>query len=105
MAATTAGTEVPAEPHKDGAFPPFDSSTFASQIIWLVIAFGLLYLLMSRIALPRVAGILEDRASKIGADLEAARRARAESDAALASYETSLVQARAKAQSIASETR
>jgi F-type H+-transporting ATPase subunit b len=105
MAATTAGTEVPAESHKDGAFPPFDSSTFAAQIVWLVIAFGLLYLLMSKIALPRVAGILDDRARKIQADLEAARKARADSDAALAAYETSLVQARAKAQSIANETR
>ncbi|MDQ0391643.1 F0F1 ATP synthase subunit B [Labrys monachus] len=105
MAATTAGTEVPAESHKDGAFPPFDSSTFASQIVWLVIAFGLLYLLMSRIALPRVAGILDDRAGKIAADLDAARKARAESDAALATYETSLAQARAKAQNIAAETR
>jgi F-type H+-transporting ATPase subunit b len=73
--------------------------------VWLVIAFGLLYLLMSRIALPRIAGILDDRAAKIGADLTAAQKARADSDAALAGYETSLAQARAKGQSIASETR
>ena len=106
MAETTAGTQVPGDANgAKGAFPPFDSSTFASQIVWLVIAFGLLYLLMSKIALPRIAGILADRSSKISADVAAAQRAKADSDAAVAAYETSLARARAKAQSIAGETR
>ncbi|WP_413988844.1 F0F1 ATP synthase subunit B [Labrys okinawensis] len=106
MAESTAGTEVPADAHgAKGSFPPFDSSTFASQILWLVIAFGLLYLLMSKIALPRIAGILADRSSKISSDLAAAQKAKADSDEAIAAYETSLIKARAKAQNIASETR
>lgn len=106
MAESHAGTEVPGAEHgAKGAFPPFDSSTFASQILWLVIAFGLLYLLMSKIALPRIAGILADRSSKISADLAAAQKAKADSDEAVAAYETSLIKARAKAQGIATETR
>src|SRR3954453_14289616 len=102
---TEAGTEQPAEGHGGGAFPPFATETFASQVVWLAIAFGLLYLLMSRVALPRVAGILETRRDRIGADLRAAQQMKADSDRAVEAYETSLAQARAKAQRIAAETR
>ena len=42
-------------------FPPFDAHTFASQLFWLALAFIALYLLMSRIALPRIGSILEAR--------------------------------------------
>jgi F-type H+-transporting ATPase subunit b len=110
MAETTnAGTEVPAgdvgEHGAKGAFPPFASETFASQVIWLAIAFGLLYLLMSRVALPRVASILENRGAKIAADLEAAQRMKAESDAAVEAYEASLAEARSHAHGIAAEAR
>src|SRR5256885_2047231 len=106
MAETThAGTEVPAGEHgAKGAFPPFESGTFASQIVWLVIAFGLLYILMSKVALPRVADILKLRGDTIASDLAAAQRMKAESDAAVAAYEQSLARARAEAQSIAGRT-
>ena len=107
MAETThAGTEVPAGEHGGkGAFPPFESETFASQLVWLVIAFGLLYILMSKLALPRVAGILKTREDTIASDLAAAQKAKADSDAAVAAYEQSLAKARAEAQSIAGQTR
>ena len=105
MAETThEGTEQPAEGHS-GVFPPFETSTFASQILWLAIAFGLLYWLMSRLALPRVAGIIEARNARIASDLKAAQAMKAESDAAVAAYETALNAARARSQAIASETR
>lgn len=88
-----------------GAFPPFDSSTFASQILWLAITFGLFYVLMSKVVLPRIGGILEARHDKIAKDLEEANRLKASSDAAGAAYEKSLAEARQKAQAIASDTR
>ena len=47
---------VPASEH-GGGFPPFQKDTFASQILWLVLVFVALYLLMSRIALPRIGAI------------------------------------------------
>jgi len=87
------------------AFPPFESHTFLSQLIWLALAFGLLYYLMSKIALPRIEAILGDRARRLSADLDEAQRMKSEADAAGTAYETSLRQAQAKAQAIAQDTR
>ena len=102
--ATEAHTEAPAGGHK-GAFPPFERETFASQIVWFAVAFIVLYLLMSRLALPRVGAILTQRKNHIDDDLRAAQRLREESDAELAAYEQALAAARGRAQTIANETR
>ena len=99
---TTASTGAP---EVKGAFPPFASETYASQLIWFAIAFGLLYYVMSRIALPRVAAVMENRSQRIAADLREAERLRAESEAAGAAYEKSLNDARGKAKAIAQEMR
>jgi F-type H+-transporting ATPase subunit b len=101
---TTAHKEAPGGAHK-GPFPPFQGETFASQLLWFVVFFVLLYLLVSRLAVPRVAGILEARRARIAADLEEAQRHREESDAALAAYEKALADARANAQRLANEMR
>jgi F-type H+-transporting ATPase subunit b len=100
---TATHTEAPGG-HKP-AFPPFQKDTFASQIVWLVIAFVALYLLISRIAVPRIGGIFEERTRHIEGDLAAAQRLKAESETALAAYEKSLAEARNRAQTIAGETR
>jgi F-type H+-transporting ATPase subunit b len=103
-----AGTEAPGGEHGAGhgaPFPPFNSSTFAGQLLWLAIFFGLFYLLMSKVALPRLANIVEGRAEKIASDLAEARRLKAEADAAIAAYEKALADARAEAQAIATEMR
>ncbi len=88
-----------------GTFPPFDSSTFASQLFWLVITFGLFYYLMSKIALPRISDILETRSDRIAQDLDEANRLKEESDAAIAAYEQELAEARSRAHGIAQEAR
>jgi|ERR1700722_9060903 F-type H+-transporting ATPase subunit b len=85
-------------------FPPFDTTNFASLLIWLVLTFGALYLLMSRIALPRVAGILETRHNKINADVLAAHAKRKEANQASADYQKTLADARTNAQNLAQET-
>jgi len=64
----TSTGHVPKGEHK-GAFPPFQSQTFASQLVWLVIAFVLLYVLMLKVALPRVAEIIENRQKRIADDI------------------------------------
>lgn len=96
-------TEIPAD--QGAAFPPFESDTFASQIIWLALTFGALYYLMSRMALPRVASILEVRRDRIATDLAEAQRLKDETDAAILAYETALAEARARANSIAAAAR
>jgi F-type H+-transporting ATPase subunit b len=100
---TTGAT--PADGHASGAFPPFATETFASQLLWFALAFGLLYWLMAKVALPRVGDILETRTNRIAADLADAERLRAESEAAGEAYEKSLAEARAKSKAIAQEAR
>jgi F-type H+-transporting ATPase subunit b len=102
--AHTASTEHPAE-GGHGGFPPFQSQTFASQLVWLAIAFVLLYALMAKWALPRVATIIESRQKRIADDIAEAERLKGQSDAAVAAYEKALADARARAQGIANETR
>ena len=96
--------EVPASKHGAG-FPPFNAETFPSQLLWLALIFLALYLLMSRIALPRVGSILEARRQRIKDDLAEAQRFKDASDAAIAAHEKALAEARARAQALASETR
>ena len=104
-AGTHATTEAHGDEHGSGVFPPFDPATFPSQLLWLTITFAALYLLMSRVALPRIGGILANRKGIIDADLAAADASRQKTDAAIAAYETALAAAKSKAQGIANETR
>ena len=102
---THATTEAHGGAHDSGVFPPFDPATFPSQLLWLAITFGALYVLMSKVALPRIGNILENRKSIVDADLAAADASRQKTDAAIAAYEAALANARSKAQGIANETR
>jgi F-type H+-transporting ATPase subunit b len=99
--ATTQSTQASGKP----AFPPFQKETFASQLVSFGVAFVLLYVIVSKIALPRVGGIIEARQSKIEGDLAEAERLKGESDAALKAYETELATARTNAQAIGSDIR
>jgi len=95
---------VPAGEHGRG-FPPFEKETFASQLVWFALTFIALYLLMSRVALPRVGSILEDRRRHIDGNLADAQRLKGESDAAIAAHEKALAEARGRAQTLANEAR
>jgi len=83
--------------HKAG-MPQLDPSHFASQIFWLVVSFILLYVLMSRVALPRIASVIEQRDHRIKSDLDRAEKVKADADVALATYQKTMSDARAKAQ-------
>src|SRR5262245_27942774 len=95
---------IPAGEH-GGGFPPFQKDTFASQLIWLALVFGALYLMMAKVALPRIGGILEARKARIEGDLADAARLKDQSEAAIATYEKALADARNRAQVLANETR
>jgi len=101
--ATEAHTEVPGGGHPQ--FPPFNKETFASQLLWLVVFFVALYAIISRLAIPRIGGIVDARRDKVEGDLAEANRLKEQSDAALKAYETSLADARGRAQALANETR
>lgn len=102
MPEPTAHTEQPAG---HSAFPPFQSEHFPSQLVWLAVSFALLYVLMAKVALPRIGSILAERGRVIRDDLAAAERLKEQSNAAHAAYEKALGEARARAQGIASATR
>lgn len=97
-----AASSVPALAAEGGGagLPQLDPTTFASQIFWLAVTFIVLYLLMSRVALPRVRDVLEERERRITDDLEKAQRLKDESEAVLAEYEKVLADARANAQAM-----
>ena len=96
------GTQVAAA--GESSFPPFDPANFGPLLVWLVLSFGALYLLMSKLALPRVESILRDRRTKIEGDLEAAFARRAAADQASADYQKTLADAKTRAQALAQET-
>jgi F-type H+-transporting ATPase subunit b len=101
--ATTAEVGQPSGGHAN--FPPFDTSTFPSQIFWLVLTFGALYYYMSKRYLPQVGGVIDARHARIAKDLDEATRLQQQAEAAAEAHEKSLADARAKAQSLAQATR
>jgi F-type H+-transporting ATPase subunit b len=101
-ATTTATTEHAEAPV---GFPPFDATSFASQILWFAITFAVLYVVMSRVALPQIGSIIDKRKARIDGDLKEAERLKGETDKAIAAYETALAEARKNAHAIAEETR
>jgi F-type H+-transporting ATPase subunit b len=86
----------PAPEHKAG-MPQLDTSTYTSQIFWLILTFAALFYLLRKRALPRVAEILEVRQERIAADLDRAATLRAEAEEVLGRYEAMVAEARAKA--------
>lgn len=91
--------------HSGGGLPQLNPEHFMPQLFWLAVTFALLLVIMSKIALPRVAEVIEERKDRIQRDLEAAAKLRSETDKALADYEKALADARANASGIAKETR
>jgi F-type H+-transporting ATPase subunit b len=93
------------EHSSSGGMPQLDFSTYPSQIFWLAIAFGLLYLALDRFLIPRIGGAIEERKDRIEDDLDIAARKKAEADEAMLAYDKNLADARAKASLIAAENR
>jgi F-type H+-transporting ATPase subunit b len=86
-------------------FPPFETQTFPSQLLWLAISFGALYLIMSRVALPKIGGLIETRKARIAKDLDEAAAMQQKADAAAAAHEKTIADARAKALAMAQEAK
>jgi F-type H+-transporting ATPase subunit b len=104
--ALTTGTEHPVETHgaKPG-LPQLDTTTFASQLFWLLVSFVVLYVAIARFAAPKIGGVIEGRAKRIRGDVSAADEAQRAGEAAIANYERALADARAKAVKMSEEIR
>jgi F-type H+-transporting ATPase subunit b len=102
---TTTQTEVGQQGGSHSHFPPFDPSTFPSQLVWFAIAFGFLYWYMSKRGLPQLGAVIDRRKAQIARDLDEATAMQQKADAAAAAHERTLAEARAKAQSLAQAAR
>jgi len=78
--------------------PQFDPATFTPQLFWLLVSFVALYWVVVKIAIPRIGDVLEQRARVIQDDLDRAQSLKTETDAAVATYEKAMAEARAQAQ-------
>jgi len=83
--------------------PQLDFSMYPTQIFWLVVTFGALFLVMWRVAVPRISDALEARQKRMDDNLSKAAEFKKEAEAAIAAYETSLAEARSEAHSAIAE--
>ena len=101
---TTETTEHPAG-HEAAGFPPFDTTTFPSQLFWLAITFAFLFTVLWKVAGPRINGAITSRRGAINGAIAEAGKAREQAEAAQAGYEAALGNARSRANALAEETR
>src|SRR5579864_6122253 len=97
---TTASTEAPS-----GGFPPFKTETFPSQLFWLAVTFAFLFVVLWRVAGPRIHGVIATRRGQIEGDLAKAQSHRSDAEGASAAYQAALASARSRAQALAEENR
>ena len=93
-------TEATGAEHASGGMPQLDFSTFSNQIFWLAVTLVIIYLVLSRVALPRIGAVLAERQGTITNDLAAAEELRQKAVQAEAAYQTALTTARAEAAKI-----
>jgi F-type H+-transporting ATPase subunit b len=105
MATETATDAYGAADASSGGMPQLDFSTWGNQIFWLVLALVAIYMILSRVALPRIAAILAERQGTITNDIAAAEDLKAKSVEAEAAYDKALVDARAEAQTIIAQAK
>jgi F-type H+-transporting ATPase subunit b len=100
--ATTTGT---AAEHKSGGFPPFEVSTYPSQIFWLTVSFVFLLIVMWRVAVPKIGGVIAERKGRIQTELAKAEESRKAAEHAAAAYQAPILEARERARAASEQTR
>lgn len=103
-----AGTLLPlapvvAEETKKSGMPQLDPSTFASQLFWLAVTFGLFLLVVWKVALPKIGRVLEDRRERIERDIARAGEIKSEAEKVLETYDRLSAEGRASAQGLIRE--
>ena len=100
-----AETAAHAEETTGGGFPPLETWHYPSQVFWLLIMFGILYLVLSRSILPKLGGVIEKRGDTIADDLDEAARMDEQAKEAQRALELRMAEARAKARETADKAR
>jgi len=105
----TEATEAAGQMAEHGAeapgMPQLDFSTFPNQIFWLLVTLAVIYLVLSRVVLPRVGSVLSERQGTITNDLAAAEELKQQAVEAEQAYNKALADARAESQKIAAEAK
>ncbi len=91
--------------HAESGMPQLDPAIFPNLIFWLVVALVALYLILSRVALPRIGTVMTERNDAISNDIEEAALLKRRAEEAEASYNAALAKARDEAHKIAAETK
>ena len=100
--ATTTGTVAE---HKSGGFPPFNTSTYPSQIFWLTVTFVALLIVMWKVAVPKIGGVIAERKGRIQTELAKAEESRKQAEHAAAAYQAPILEARERARAASEATR
>lgn len=104
MASETTAELAQGAEHYQG-MPQLNPEWFSNQIFWLVVTLVVIYLVLNRIALPRIAAVLADRANAISNDLEQAERLKQSAVEAEDAYNKALAEARSEAGRIVAEAK
>lgn len=100
---TVETTEAPK--HESGGLPQLQFEHWGGQIVWLLLIFAFLYVVLSKVLLPRVSGAIEERGGKIAGDIADARRMKDEAEAQARAAAAEVAEARAKAQKTAADAK
>ena len=90
---------------ESGGMPQLNPEFWVSQIFWLILTFGILYLVLSKLILPKISANLEARKSQISDNIEAADKQRKESEAKLKAYDEIVSQSKTEAKNIFNQAR
>lgn len=105
LALIAKGAMAASENGGGGTLPQLDVGTFPTQIFWLFVTFIVLYIAMSKIAIPRIEYVLEERHSRIAEDLDKAEKLKADADEVQANYEKALADARGSAHALTTKAK
>lgn len=100
---TVETTETPK--HESGGLPQLQFEHWGGQIVWLLLIFAVLYVVLSKVLLPRVSGAIDERGGKIAGDIADARRLKDEAEAQARAAAAEVAEARAKAQKTAADAK
>ena len=94
-----------AQSAETGGMPQLNPEFWISQIVWLVITFGILFFVLSKFILPKISNNLETRKSQILENIESAEKQREESEKKLKEFDKIIVESKNKAKNLFNDAR